>query len=98
MKLTKARLQQIIKEEIDAVSEAERFAPDSMAAKAIEKVKKQYPALIARLQIGEEELVLIAADAIEGSLYGGAGGRIDGYEFWRFLGALEQFLKQQGDK
>ena len=96
MKLSKARLQQIIKEEVDAVSEVQRFAPDSKEVKAIEKVKKEYPALIARLQIGEEDLLLIAADAIDGSLHGGAGGRIDGYEFWRFLGSLERFLKQQG--
>ena len=81
-------------DEIDAVSEAQRFAPDSKAAKAIENVKKEYPALIGKLQIGEDDLLLIAADAIEGSLHGGAGGRIDGDELWRFFGSLEEFLKQ----
>jgi len=76
------------------VSEAQSFAPDSKAAKAIENVKKEYPALIGKLQIGEDDLLLIAADAIEGSLHGGAGGRIDGDELWRFFGSLEEFLKQ----
>ena len=99
MKLTKAKLQKIIKEEIDAVSEAEQYmvkssrdsklhrhAPDSqemeLGLEVIEKMKSDFPALIERLQIDEDILQQITAEAVASSGYGGSGGRVSLHSFF----------------
>ncbi len=99
MKLTKAKLQEIIKEEIDAVSEAEQYmvksswdsklhrhAPDSqemeLGLKVIEKMKSDFPALIERLQIDEDILQQLSAEAVASSGYGGSGGRVSEHDFF----------------
>ena len=72
MKLTKARLKRIIKEEIDAVSEAIYGPPTrwnaayemERARKLINQQKSRFPALIEILQIDDDILQQIAAEAV----------------------------------
>jgi len=108
MKLTKARLQKIIKEEIDAASEAEQYmvkssrdsklhrhAPGSqemeLGLEVIEKMKSDFPALIERLQIDEDILQQITAEAVASSGYGGSGGRVSLHSFFS---RVNKFLQE----
>jgi len=69
MKLTKAKLQKIIKEEIGAVSSTHwAYDPDSLdmvdAQRMINKVKARFPAIIEILPIDDYTLQQIAAEAV----------------------------------
>ncbi len=86
MKLTKAKLQKIIKEEIGAVSsKLRRYAPDSYEMeRGLEysnQMKSYFPVLIKILQIDDDTLQQIGAEAVDAANEGG-GLQLDAHLFF----------------
>ena len=106
MKLTKAKLQKIIKEEINAVSEAEqymgkssgegrwRLAPDSYEMKlgleVLEGMKSEFPALIKRLQIDDDILQQLTAEAVASAGYVSRGELLSPQKFFAYVNKFLQ--------
>ena len=96
MKLTKARLQKIIKEEIGAVSsKLRRYAPDSYEMeRGLEysnQMKSYFPVLIKILQIDDDTLQQIGAEAVDAANEGG-GLQLDAHLFFDHV---NKFLQQR---